>query len=81
MSKLKPVIVTITKTKHKSQPYVFTIDVPGPQGKETKCERYASAKSAKRGALRKLGAWAGKVTAYRPVLVLGKPRDIVFVLK
>ena len=51
---MKPIYITLTKTRHKSQPWVFTIDRPGPQRKETKRERYATMWSAKRGALRSL---------------------------
>lgn len=53
----KSVIVTIQKTKRKSQPYLFTVDKPGPAGKETKKEYYARPFTAKRGALRQLQAF------------------------
>jgi hypothetical protein len=57
MSKIKPVYVYLKETRHKTQPWTFIIDRPGPQNKETKAERYATAWSAKRGAIRKLGAY------------------------
>ncbi|HNR56186.1 MAG TPA: hypothetical protein PKJ19_13530 [Flavobacteriales bacterium] len=53
---MKPVIVTIHKTRHKSQPYKFSIDGPGYQPNTTNDERYTEAKSARRGALRLLDA-------------------------
>lgn len=56
MSKLKPIVVTLKRTRHKTQPWTFNIDRPGPQKGETKAERYATMWSAKRGACRVLGA-------------------------
>jgi hypothetical protein len=56
MSKLKPIYVTLKETRHKTQPWTFTIDRPGPQKGETKQERYVSMWSAWRGACRVLGA-------------------------
>ena len=53
---MKPVIVTITKTRHKSQPYKFSIDGPGYQPNTTNDERYVDARGARRGALRLLDA-------------------------
>jgi hypothetical protein len=53
---MKPIIVTVTETRHKSQPWKFVIDKPGPKAKETKHERYATASSAVRGAMRVIGA-------------------------
>lgn len=50
------ILVTITRSKHPTQPWTFSIDKPGPQGKETKRERYTRKATAKRGALRQLGA-------------------------
>lgn len=56
MAKQKPVVITITKTRRKTQPYTFSIDKPGAARKETKSEYYCSRGSARRGALRQLGA-------------------------
>jgi hypothetical protein len=56
MSKKKPIIVTITKSRRPTQPWSFVIDRPGPQKGETKREWYATSSTAKRGARRKLGA-------------------------
>jgi S-adenosylmethionine:tRNA-ribosyltransferase-isomerase (queuine synthetase) len=56
MSNLKPIYVTLKEGRHKTQPWTFTIDRPGPQKGETKRERYVSMWSAKRGACRVLGA-------------------------
>jgi hypothetical protein len=52
----KSIIVRLKKTRHKSQPWIFEIDMPGPQKGQTKRERYATKWSAKRGALRQLNA-------------------------
>lgn len=57
MSNIKPIYVTLKETRHKSQPWTFTIDRPGPQKGETKQERYVTMWSAKRGACRVLGAF------------------------
>jgi hypothetical protein len=54
MSNLKPIYVTLKETRHKKQPWVFVVDRPGPQSKETKQERYSTQWSAKRGAAYKL---------------------------
>jgi hypothetical protein len=54
MSKLKPIYVTLKEGRHKTQPWTFVIDSPGPQKGETKRERYVSMWSAKRGAKRVL---------------------------
>lgn len=61
MAKKKPVVVTITKGKHKTQPYTFSIDDVGPGPKVTVRERYTRVSSCKTGALRKLKAQA-KIT-------------------
>lgn len=63
----KPVLVTITKTKHKTQPYVLSIDKPGKGPDLTNRERYADKRGARRGALRALDA-----RTY-PRLYSGKP--------
>jgi hypothetical protein len=57
MSTLKPIYVHLKEGKHKTQPWTFTIDRPGPQSKETKLERYVTMTTAWRGARRKLGAF------------------------
>jgi NAD(P)H-dependent flavin oxidoreductase YrpB (nitropropane dioxygenase family) len=54
MSNLKPIYVTLKEGRHKTQPWTFSVDRPGPQKGETKRERYATMRSAKRGAARKL---------------------------
>lgn len=63
----KPIIITIKKGKHKTQPYTFDIDRTGPAKGETKKERYTTPFSAKRGALRMLGA------NFRDEVIKGKP--------
>ncbi|TXH50989.1 MAG: hypothetical protein E6Q97_19290 [Desulfurellales bacterium] len=56
---MKSIVVTITKTKHKKQPYLVRIDMPG-KGPDTKIEeRYSQAGSAKRGSLRLLKCYRG----------------------
>jgi hypothetical protein len=59
MSKLKPITVLLKEGKHKTQPWSFTIDRPGPAYDETKKERYVTMRSAKRGAARVLAAHYG----------------------
>lgn len=54
MTKKKPVVVHITKTRHKKQPYTFSVDTAGPD--LTKKTRYTDAYSAKRAALSLLDA-------------------------
>jgi len=46
----KAIIVTIKKGKHKTQPFSFTIDKPGPASNETRKERYANPSNARRAA-------------------------------
>jgi hypothetical protein len=53
---LKPVLVTVTKGRHKKQPYSFSIDKPGPARQETRTERYSTDRNAVRAAMRILGA-------------------------
>jgi hypothetical protein len=57
MTKKAQVVITITKGKHKTQPYSFAIDKPGGGPVETARERYTTRRAAIRGALRKLGAY------------------------
>jgi len=61
MSKKKttPIKVTLKKGKHKTQPWTFAIDDIGPGPKVSVRERYATMKTAWKGALRKLKAWNG----------------------
>jgi hypothetical protein len=76
----KSIIVRLKKTKHKSQTWVFEIDMPGPQSKETKAERFATQYSAKRGSIRQLGIkWQGVNFPYSK-MVRGIDRNIVFIL-
>lgn len=55
-AKKKPIIVTITKGRHKTQPWTFSIDRPGKNPQTKNSERYSAYRSAWRGALRMLGA-------------------------
>ncbi len=61
-NKPKPVIITVTKTRRKTQPFTFSIDMPGNAAKQTKSEYYTRSTTARTGALRQLGAfqsWGG----------------------
>lgn len=57
MSKKKPILVILKKTRHKSQPWTFIIDRPGKAPVNEVRERYTSRRAAHRGALRNLGLW------------------------
>jgi len=37
---MKSIYIYIKKGRHKTQPWTFTIDKPGPKAKQTKQERY-----------------------------------------
>ncbi len=52
----KPVVITITKTRRKMQPFTFSIDMPGNAAKQTKAEYYTRSTTARTGALRQIGA-------------------------
>jgi hypothetical protein len=52
----KPVLVTITKTGDKTQPFTLSIDKPGDANYHPTCETYADKRGARRGALRALDA-------------------------
>ncbi len=81
MAKKTPQInVELKKGKHPTQPYTFTINKPGPAGKETKKERFATTKTAKRGAMRQLGCWNGSVANDQVLMVDGKDHIIHFTL-
>jgi hypothetical protein len=76
----KSIIVRLKKTRHKSQPWIFEIDMPGPQKGQTKRERYATKWSAKRGAIRALNiVWLGADVPHEKY-VRGQYRDVVFIL-
>lgn len=55
MSKKKPITVTLTKGRHKTQPWTFSIDDIGPGPQVTVKERYTRKSTAKLDALGKLG--------------------------
>ena len=93
MSKKKPVVVTITKTKHAKQPFTVTIDKPGKAEPYKLAQRYKNLFTAKRGALRNLNA-VTHGSGCEPTVVPGREwnysgafawfhegRDIVFVIK
>lgn len=77
---MKSIIVRLKKTRHKSQPWTFEIDMPGPQGKQTKLERYATQYSAKRGALRQLRTEEKHITPCSYYAINGKVRKVTFIL-
>jgi hypothetical protein len=76
----KSIIVRLKKTKHKTQSWVFEIDMPGAANKQTKNERYATKWSAKRGALRQLGAEEKGITPCSSYTIGGKVRKVDFIL-
>lgn len=57
MAKKKPVIVNITETSHKTQPWKYSIDRPGKGARETKEERYSNAYGARRASIAHLDAY------------------------
>ena len=57
MSKKKPILVILKKTRHKTQPWTFIIDKPGKAPVSELRERYTTRRAAHRGALRNLGIW------------------------
>lgn len=61
-SKKKGIVINVHKGKHKSQPWTFTIDMPGAIQSTKVPERYSCKKAAIRGALRKLDLWNGRTT-------------------
>lgn len=71
MSKAQ-VVITITKGRHKSQPYSFTIDKPGSGPVETARERYSTRFAAVRGAMRKLGIYSPHGQSPAAVRIGGK---------
>jgi hypothetical protein len=78
----KPVYVYLKKGRHRTQPWTFIIDEPGVGPVTTKRERYARKFTAKRGALRMLGAVQfGTTLSGRPMwIVRGKNvRPVTFV--
>lgn len=48
----KNIVVTLSKSRHKSQPWAFLVDMPGGAPEQTNNERYSSRRSAWKGALR-----------------------------
>lgn len=62
---MKPIHIYLKKGRHKTQPWTFIIDNPGPKSKQTKQERYVKQWSAYRGAVRQLGLkWEGTKHPY-----------------
>jgi hypothetical protein len=80
MSNLKPIYVTLKEGRHKTQPWTFTIDRPGPQKKETKAEWYATMYSAKRGALRVLQVEEKGIAPCSSYTIKGKVRPVKFIV-
>ena len=75
MSTLKPIYVHLKEGTHKTQPWTFTIDKPGPQDDETKRERYVTMTTARRGACRVLAVENNRwqtIMRERSVLERGK---------
>jgi len=61
MAKKKPIVITIKETRHKRQPWTYTIDKPGTDGDEAGA--YSRIWTAKRGALRQLGDTYPEITS------------------
>ena len=79
MSKQKAgVRATIKKTRHATQPWTVTIDLPGNGPNESFRARYTERKSAVRGVARKLGAVRGDKGGYG-CIVKGRPYTIEFI--
>lgn len=73
------ITVTIKKDKHATQPFTYLIDKPGPAKKETKRERYTRKATAKRGALRSLGAeWNDEYNYWEANIGGGKWYEVRF---
>lgn len=61
MSKKKaPVVVTLKRTKHKTQPWLVIINKPGNAPVDDIPERYGARRTAYRAALRRLGLWSNE---------------------
>ena len=72
-----PIYVYLKKGRHKTQPWTFIIDEPGVGPVSTKRERYARKFTAKRGALRMLGAVQfGTTLSGRPMWVMPEGIDL-----
>ena len=54
MSKTKPAIVTVTKTRHATQPFTFKVNLSGVGPELKNDERYTRRATATRGARRML---------------------------
>lgn len=79
-----PIEVTITKGAHKTQPFTYAIDKPGPGAKETKQERYATASNARRAAAKELSAVLVRIPSkitYKPYHYLSGGQEVVFINK
>lgn len=80
MTKKKPCRVEITRTNHKDQPFVVTIDKPGKTEPYKLKQRYSTRWSAKRGAIRNLKAWLhSKAFTGSGVYAYGDAPKITFV--
>lgn len=73
----KPVIITVTKTRRKSQPFTFSIDLPGNAAKQTKNEYYTRSTTARTGALRQIDAFKEGGAWF--VLIKGKSHPVEFI--
>ena len=61
-TKKSTIYINVKKGKHRTQPWTFTIDMPGAIQSTKVPERYSCKKAAIRGALRKLDLWNGRTT-------------------
>lgn len=69
--------IVVKKGKNQTQPYSVSIDDYGNGPLVAMRERYSDLKGAKRGALRKIGAWNGS-TINQEAVIDGKKFLIVF---
>lgn len=76
----KSIIVRLKKSKHKTQSWTFEIDRPGAPEGETKRQRYVTQTTAKRGALRMLGAEERTFTLCSSYTINGKLRKVTFII-
>ena len=76
MAKKKPIVITIKETRHKKQPWTYTIDKPGTGPMETKEERYSRIWTAKRGALRHMGDYPDGRTRCRWAFAFGEIQPV-----
>lgn len=76
MKRTNYIYIKVKRGKHRTQPWTFEIDMPGPKQSTKVPGRYSCKKAAIRGALRKLDLWNGRTTGTWNTVV-GKKNYIV----